>query len=98
MKSKSLEESISDPLGSYAIDHWVHHGWNKEVDVSHEDVNMRSHMLTKSVSKESEKDRSVGRQDHTHVGSTSAQGLESSSFGWKMEDSVKDDNIGTYDQ
>lgn len=60
MKSQNLEVSFSDPLGSYAIDHWVHHGWNKDIDVSHKDVNMRSHMVSKSVSKEGEKGWSIG--------------------------------------
>ncbi|KAB0370603.1 hypothetical protein FD755_017012 [Muntiacus reevesi] len=49
---------------------------------------MRSHMVSKSVSKEGEKGWSIGHQDHTHMGSTSAQGLEPSSLGWKMEDSA----------
>ena len=97
VRSQNLEELFSDPLGSYAIDHWVHHGWNKDIDVSHKDVNMRSYIMSKSVSKEGEKGWSIGHQDHTHMGSTSAQGLELSSLGWKMEDSVKDDNIGTED-
>ena len=97
VRSQNLEESFSNPLGSYAIDHWVHHGWNKDIDVSHKDVNMRSYMVSKSVSKEGEKGWRIGHQDHTHMGSTSSQGLELSSLGWKMEDSVKDDNIGIED-
>lgn len=55
-----MEEPFSDSLGSYAVDHWVHHGWNKEVDVSHKDMNMRSHMVPKPVSKEGEKGWSIG--------------------------------------
>ncbi|KAF4009202.1 hypothetical protein G4228_000265 [Cervus hanglu yarkandensis] len=49
---------------------------------------MRNHVVPKPVSKEGEKGWSIGHQDHTHMGSTSAQGLEPSSLGWKMEDSA----------
>ena len=52
MRSQKLERTFSDPFGSYAIDHWVHHGWDEDKDFSHKDVNMRSHVVPKPVSKE----------------------------------------------
>ena len=68
---------------------------DEDKGVNHKDMNMRSHVVPKPVGKEGEKGWSIGHQDHTHMGSTGAQGFELNNLRWKMEDSVKDDNIGT---
>lgn len=60
VRSQHLEESFSDPAGSYAVDHWVHHGWNEDIDVSHKDVNVRRHAVPKPVGEEGEEGWRIG--------------------------------------
>lgn len=59
LRCQNLKDTFSDSLRSYAIDDWVHHGWDKEVDVGHQDVNMGSHTVPKPVSEEGEEGWSV---------------------------------------
>lgn len=54
-RCQNLEKQLSYSLSANAIDHWICQGRNKDVDISHKDMNVRGHIMAKPVSKEGEK-------------------------------------------
>lgn len=69
-----------------AINNGIHQGWEKDIDVAHENVDHRREVLPKAMHHSQTNDWDVKNQDGTDMGDTSLQGLESLLSGCNSQD------------
>ena len=85
---------ITDLLGLDAVDDGVHQGWEKDVDVAHEDMDHRREVLPKAVYHSQTNDWNIENQDSTDVGDTGLQGLQPLFLRCNSQDRVQDQYVG----
>ena len=85
---------VTDLLGLDAVDDGVHQGWEKDVDVAHEDMDRRREVLPKAVYHSQTNDWNIENQDSTDVGDTGLQGLEPLLLRCNSQDRAQDQYVG----
>lgn len=62
-----MEKSPSNLFGADSIDNWVENGWDKEVKVGQNDMDMGRHIMTKAVSERGNSNGDIEHKDSTNV-------------------------------
>ena len=62
-----MQKSLSDLLGAHSIDNWVEDGWDEEIKVGQENMDMGRHMMAKAMGERRDSNRDIEDKDGTDV-------------------------------